>query len=104
MCDFSSIAACHPEMAAAANGAVEPLVSGSQAIHNLHRANQWPGGDAENISPSLNGFPPAHSEAPPQTQRRYVDATAIPYIVLTQQVRRRFDVRDAAVAAAWPKD
>lgn len=37
--------------------------------------------------------------APAGTQRRYVDATAIPYIVLPAQMRSR--VRDSAVAAVW---
>jgi hypothetical protein len=40
-------------------------------------------------------------DAPSFTQRRYVDAVAIPYIVLTLQVRRRYQVQDAAVAAIW---
>jgi hypothetical protein len=40
-------------------------------------------------------------DAPPRTQRRYVDAVAIPYIVLQQQVRRHYQIQDAAVAAVW---
>lgn len=39
------------------------------------------------------------SEAPAGTQRRYLDATAIPYVVLPSYMRGR--VKDAAVAAVW---
>jgi len=40
-------------------------------------------------------------DAPPHTQRRYIDSTAIPYIVLPQPVRIRYHVQDSAVAAVW---
>jgi hypothetical protein len=43
------------------------------------------------------------TEAPEGTQRRYIDATAIPYVVLPAHMRRW--IKDAAVAAVWrPKN
>lgn len=41
------------------------------------------------------------SEAPEGTQRRYIDATVIPYIVLPQAFRQANNIKDGAVAAVY---
>jgi hypothetical protein len=41
------------------------------------------------------------TQAEPKTQRRYVNAMTIPYVVLPESVRHHFGVKDAAVAVVW---